>query len=448
MAAEQINKVVFKLCACLNLSFLICLPCELATGQANADAKVSITERIFSATKVHSLLQLYFSSGQAASNPGLGVSFESYLPTVLATEDRPQFDLATIEFVAQRHNGHTFFWDTWLDQDNQHPLGFYAAPLDGYWVVQTSFLASLKPGNVIVSIDNTPTEAFFQQQQRYIAASSTAAQRHNLFLLPYLFPEQFTLTLDGDRKITINREKIKEPEKKTDGHWLKPGIIAYIRVPAFFHPPFEERALEYLRQFQDAKTLIIDVRNNGGGIPPKRLIKALMNRPYHDWKESTTARFALADLDPEDEKQRAATMLPEAVRGCKYSAEDHLCNLPVTWGGGIVAPTPHAFRGRVILLVDGGCVSACEELVEPFKDSGRGTLVGETTEGSSGLPYTYNFQNGMRLAIAVKRQYFPDGSEFEGVGIQPDVEVHPAIESLKIGRDVVLEKALELVEKP
>ena len=54
----------------------------------------------------------------------------------------------------------------------------------------------------------------------------------------------------------------------------------------------------------------------------------------------------------------------------------------------------------------------------------------------------------MRLTIAVKRQYFPDGAEFEGVGIKPDVEVHPSIEMLKTVQDVMLEKALELAGKP
>jgi len=141
-------------------------------------------------------------------------------------------------------------------------------------------------------------------------------------------------------------------------------------------------------------------------------------------------------------------MQPESLRNCKYLADDHLCSLPVTWGGEIAEPSPNAFHGHIIFLLDGGCVSACEELIEPFKDSGRATLVGETTEGSSGLPYIYDFHNGMRLTIAVKRQYFPDGAEFEGVGIKPDVEVHPSIEMLKTVQDVMLEKALELAGKP
>jgi hypothetical protein len=70
------------------------------------------------------------------------------------------------------------------------------------------------------------------------------------------------------------------------------------------------------------------------------------------------------------------------------------------------------------------------------------------TVGSSGMPYLYDFHNGMTLKISVKRQYFPDGSEFEGVGIRPDIEVRPSIDDLKNGRDPILEKALELAAKP
>lgn len=84
---------------------------------------------------------------------------------------------------------------------------------------------------------------------------------------------------------------MNSPVLETEGRWLKSGVTAYIRIPAFLRPPFEERALDYVHQFQNAKTLIIDVRNNGGGIPPKRLVAALMDRPYRTWKESTTARL-------------------------------------------------------------------------------------------------------------------------------------------------------------
>jgi carboxyl-terminal processing protease len=430
---------------CVLLSILFIAP--FAFPQANRSPKLDADDRAFTASKVDSLVQAYFFSAREQPTSRLDAYYKTYLRTVLASDDRRQFDLATIEFVAQLHDGHTFFWDVWLDKSNQ-PLGFYAAPLGGYWVVQSSLVPSLKTGDIIASINNTPVEAFFQQQQRYISASSTAAQRQNLFLLPYLFPEQFTVSLDGNRKVTIDREKFKEPPQKTDGRWIKPGNTAYIRIPAFNQPWFEQTALDFVRQFRNAKTLIIDVRNNPGGVAPQRLIQVLMDRPYHEWKQSTTVRVAVAECDLKNEKTKSSTAMPPFLRNCERSPDNQLCSSLATWGGDVVQPRPNPFRGRVILLIDSGCVSACEELVEPFKDSGRGTLVGETTEGSSGLPLFYDFGNGMTLKISVKRLYFPDGSEFEGVGIKPDAEVHPTIESLKSGRDLMLEKALELAAKP
>ena len=38
----------------------------------------------------------------------------------------------------------------------------------------------------------------------------------------------------------------------------------------------------------------------------------------------------------------------------------------------------------------------------------------------------------------------PDGNPFEGVGIDPDVYIQPRISDLKVGKDVVLEKAMQL----
>lgn len=432
----------------LYLAFLLCCLGQLAVGQATAGTELSIDERVFTASKVYSLLQSYFPPAKGASDPSLDVAYKSYLRTVLATADRHQFDLATMEFVAQLHNGHTLFWDAWLDKNNQKPLGFYAFPLDGEWVVQTSLLDNLKPGDVIADIEKTPIETFFQQQQRYLSASSTAAQRHNLFLFPYLFPEQFTLTLEDGRKVAINRSSVKEFETNAEGRWLKQGQTAYIRIPSFFYPILEDKALDYVSQFRTAKALIIDVRDNPGGLQPMRLLKALMDRPYRGWKESTAIHIGSFEsfqrgTQAEDPKKS----MPDYFKGYT-DALTALGNAQLMLGGGTILPSQPIFHGRLIILIDGGCISACEDLVEPFKDSGRATLIGETTQGSAGLPYSYDFHNGMSLRIAIKREYFPDGSEFEGVGIKPDVEVHPMIENLKNGKDPMLDRALELAAKP
>jgi carboxyl-terminal processing protease len=241
---------------------------------------------------------------------------------------------------------------------------------------------------------------------------------------------------------------VKEPETKTDGRWLKPGQTAYIHIPSFFYPSLEDGALGYVNQFRAAQALIIDVRKNPGGLQPMRLLKALMDHPYRGWKESTVMRIGMLqsyERSPQSGDSKGG--VPDYFKGYT-DALAALGNAQLMLGGETVAPSQPIFHGRLIILIDGGCISACEDLVEPFKDNGRATLVGETTQGSAGLPYGYDFHNGMSLKIAVKREYFPDGSEFEGVGIKPDIEVHPTIDDLKNGRDPVLDKALELAAKP
>jgi carboxyl-terminal processing protease len=84
----------------------------------------------------------------------------------------------------------------------------------------------------------------------------------------------------------------------------------------------------------------------------------------------------------------------------------------------------------------------------PFKIAKRAILVGETTAGTFSFTNFNTFDNGMILNVASIRHTFPDGSQFEGVGIAPDVEIHPTALDLKEGRDVVLSKALVMTSVP
>jgi carboxyl-terminal processing protease len=111
------------------------------------------------------------------------------------------------------------------------------------------------------------------------------------------------------------------------------------------------------------------------------------------------------------------------------------------WRGSTSEPAADAYQGRLAILADGGCFSACEDFVMPFKDNGRAIVVGETTGGSTGQPYVVELGDGMQAIVGSKREMLPDGSRFEGVGIRPDVEISPTVEDLRAGRDVELEAA-------
>src|SRR5262249_3951265 len=101
-----------------------------------------------------------------------------------------------------------------------------------------------------------------------------------------------------------------------------------------------------------------------------------------------------------------------------------------------------------ILLVDRFTCSASEDFVMPFKQNGRAEIVGEATEGSSGQPYFVDFGNGMSFMAGAARHTFPDGSQFESIGILPTVSVDLHVADVKNGVDPVLAKAQEIARRP
>lgn len=196
---------------------------------------------------------------------------------------------------------------------------------------------------------------------------------------------------------------------------------AYIRVPSFGTPAYEQSAVELVKQYGFAPNLIVDVRGNGGGSTPGQLIRALMDRPWPTWQEATPQRIALLEAQgvPPIQSSRPSRMQ---------------------------SPSADGYRGRLFLLVDRFCGSACEDFVMPFHETHRATIVGETTQGSSGNPYRADLGFGMTLAVGAVRYRMPDGSAFEGIGIVPSVPIERTVADIVSGRDAVLERAEALAD--
>ncbi len=315
-------------------------------------------------------------------------------------------------------------------------MPFFAKKIDGRWVVTETPCPDLKPGDVIEKIDGKPFDQFYSEARPYISASSESGARNVLFsqmedFAPFapLFPEKFELTLAGNRKVTIDRRALHNKPARTEGRWIEPGKLAYIRVPSFFYPENEKRAVELVREFGQASAIIVDVRGNFGGATPSDLSAQLMDRPYRWWSESTPITMPYFRYRAsQGQWQYSPFKQPQMV-----------------WQSNWQDPPKERFNGKVVLLVDGGCYSACEDFTMPFKDNHRAIIVGEATSGSTGQPYVAQLGDGMMVLIGTKRAIFPDGTPFEGVGIKPDVESLPTIDDIAHGKDPALETALRVL---
>ena len=410
------------------------------TAEDLGAGRLNLNERAYLAGKVYTSAMQYFAHWADVPDLDVDAAYRQYLDRALASDDRLSFGRATMEFLAGFRNSHTMIVDRAL-VDQGGPLPFAARFVAGKWVITETWTAGLKPGDVIENIDGQPFEEFFADCRRFISASTLPFARRALFArLPasvlyshpfavyaHLLPERFVLGLEGGRQVHVDRRSATASQVllATEGRWLEPGSLAYIRIPSFFGPDYEKKAIELLDGFRTAAALIIDVRGNMGGSTPSQLTSFLMNRPYRWWTESTPVAMPYFRLRAAEGKWEYQP----------FNRPDFL------WRSGVEQPVPNAFKRTLALLIDAGCQSSCEDLVMPFKDNGRAVLIGESTAGSSGQPYVLDLGHDMIIMVGAKREMFPDGSRFEGVGIKPDLEISPSPDDIRQDRDVVLQAA-------
>lgn len=426
---------------------LLPLPTATVLTQT-ASAEISPKERAQIVAKIYAGVKFYFAHLSTIPDFDLEASYAKFLEEAFAAKDRYAFDLACLAFIAELKNGHSNFYDSWLSTYNGESLGFRAGHYEGKWVVNYSRIPELKVGDVLQTIEGQAFEAFYQSKKRYVSASSERDCRNRFSSQRYLFPAQFQLQKGDGTTVAIKRVPFVDLNQKTEGRWLKKDEIAYIKVPAFDPAVFEQDALKLVNEYKGAKSLILDLRGNGGGSTPSKLIAALMDRPYRSASWQSPQHVAVfkvwgdyvteLDKDPKtvhDEDYGALSTLRDLGTGVYFS--------PSTW----TKPNKPVFAGKVFILIDRNVFSAGEDCCIPFKDNHRATIIGEATGGSTGQPYSVSFPNGMSFRVSSKRDSFPDGSPFEGIGVTPDIEIPTTIADLKAGKDPVLAKALELSAK-
>jgi hypothetical protein len=110
MSVKRIAHAILLLSAALVIG-------PLAHAQSPA-ATISLEDRARMATQIYHIISTFF---PGLSQKKFDADYAEYLRTILHSEDRREFDLASMEFVARLHDGHSWFYDNWLGELPQGP---------------------------------------------------------------------------------------------------------------------------------------------------------------------------------------------------------------------------------------------------------------------------------------------------------------------------------------
>jgi Peptidase family S41/Tricorn protease C1 domain len=194
--------------------------------------------------------------------------------------------------------------------------------------------------------------------------------------------------------------------------------IGYMRYNSF-SSGISEFDLDYvLERFKNAKGLVIDVRDNGGGSMAN--IFKLMNR-FVDKKTLVGYTQKKNGKNHNDFSQKTP-----------YYAEP-------------VSKRPSFTKAPIVVITNRGCYSATTHFAGFMSVLPNVTLVGDNTGGGGGLPISSDLPNGWQYRFSATYQTLPDGFSIEG-GVPADVYASTGAKEELEGRDAIIEKAIEVIK--
>ena len=213
------------------------------------------------------------------------------------------------------------------------------------------------------------------------------------------------------KKYELKREKVKV--NQVEGKVLS-NNIGYINFTSFD----ETTADDFKAKFEEInkqgiKSLIIDLRNNGGGI----VDQALQIADYVADKDSVL----LYEVDKNNK---------ETVKKAKT---DPIINMPI------------------IILTNENTASASEILAGALKDLGKAKTVGTTTYGKGVIQQILKLSDGSGLKVTIEEYQTPNRSKIHKIGIAPDEEVKlpdlvTNLLNVTESEDTQLQKAIEMLK--
>lgn len=206
---------------------------------------------------------------------------------------------------------------------------------------------------------------------------------------------------EGQRRAREYRQWLADNANKTrEG---SRGRVAYTHIPSMNAQSLRnfENALRNPAT-QRAQALIIDVRNNGGGNITPQLIDILSRKQYlKSWSQGQPMRAM-----------------------------------------------PDVFWDRpIVVLINTRSGSDAERFPHAIKHLGLGTVIGEPTPGAVIGTTDMTLSDGSRFRVTRSGMANMDGTNQEGNGCQPDIEIWITPEDRRLGRDPQLEKGIEVALK-
>ncbi len=184
--------------------------------------------------------------------------------------------------------------------------------------------------------------------------------------------------------------------------------IGYIKINNFMSTRMLKEFDEALKKVSGTKGLIIDLRNNPGGVLENAV---MLTNIFVNSGAIVNIHFRTGQEEP----IMANTEIPTL-------------SIPA------------------VVLVNNGSASASEIFCGALKDHERAVLVGETTYGKGMIQKVYSLPNKTGMNITVAKYLTPNGTDINKHGVEPHYEIKNDETKITFGKDSQLNKAISVLK--
>lgn len=277
---------------------------------------------------------------------------------------------------------------------NENDQIIVVSPFDGSPAQQ----AGVRAGDIILKVDNVTVTGM------------PLAEAVRLIRGPRGTTVHLTILREGET-VPLEIEVVRdEVELVTVGGVVLEDNIGYVRI-ALFSERTSQELKKTLRELmaKNPSGLILDLRNNPGGVFPSAAIEVASQ--FLDKGVIVYEQFS-------DGRELAHNALP----------------------GGLATDIP------LVVLVNKGTASNSEVVAGAIQDHKRGVLIGEQTFGKGSVQRVHELSDGSALHVTMALLFTPNHHPIHKEGIKPDIEVPFTEEDFLQGVDPQLKRAIEYLK--
>jgi C-terminal processing protease CtpA/Prc len=399
-------------------------------------------------------------------------AYQAFIPQVLATKNAYEYYRVLQRFCALLKDGHTNVWLPNYINNKRSRRSFGDIKLelrniDGKpIVVNTAVITKdiVPVGSEITRVNNIPVKEYVNEFVRpYI--SQSAAYITEDWCADYLL-EGFTgdtIRIDFRKPGNTVHSLLLKREVKQEIVWLNPysnslfefkwlpGDIAKIDLNSFDDKKIVDTFITALPALQKGKAIIIDLRKNGGGSSENSA--AILS--YFTNDDSIRGSKWFTREHRASYKAWGTYAIRDMSDTSEWSKKSREYYKGVVWfEGGQMTEANRAPKEKrmttipLAVLFGHQTASAAEDFLIMLDGLGsRAVTVGQRSFASTGQPLPFPLPGGGSARICTKKDTYPDGRIFVGAGIIPNIEVNPTLNDYLQHKDVVVDKAVSLLQE-